>query len=117
MSRGTVQRKATLKKLIERDSSIGDRTSDDEAVIIEWRKKMFIFFHIFFLESPKTMLSILIQKEKQKNVLSRNDAQKINNQLDMLREILFNQHDVTIHDLIKRSSRSDKPIAKNDIVR
>ncbi|CAF2054688.1 unnamed protein product [Rotaria magnacalcarata] len=97
MSRGTVQRKATLKKLIERDSSIGDRTSDDEA-------------------NRRRLCYQLIQKEKQKNVLSRNDAQKINNQLDMLREILFNQHDVTIHDLIKRSSRSDKPIAKNDIL-
>ncbi|CAF4222861.1 unnamed protein product [Rotaria socialis] len=95
MSRGTVQRRAALKKVIERDSSIGDRTSDDEA-------------------NRRRLCYQLIQKEKQKNVLSRNDTQKINNQLDMLREILFNQHD--INDLMKRSNRSDKPSAKNDIL-
>ncbi|CAF1017836.1 unnamed protein product [Rotaria sordida] len=93
MSKVTVQRKSTLKKFLDRDSSICDRSSDNG---INQRRPCYQ----------------LIQKEKQRKCLSMKDIRQ--DQLDILREILFNQRD--INELIKKSNRSDKIISKNNII-
>ncbi|CAF2947726.1 unnamed protein product [Rotaria sp. Silwood2] len=94
MSKVPVQRKSTFKKFLDRDSSIGDRLSDDG---INQRRPCYQ----------------LIQKEKQRKCLPMNDIRK--DQLDILREILFNQRD--INELIKKPNRSDKIISKNNCIR
>ncbi|CAF4420749.1 unnamed protein product, partial [Rotaria magnacalcarata] len=109
------QKKSTLKKRQDWDTSIGDlsqhRLSDDEAS----RRK----------QAYQSRNLQLIQDEKQRKLLAKavHDARKNNsNQLGILREILFNERD--IDELMQRSnhvmhSRSDKalPVPKNSIVR
>ncbi|CAF4628941.1 unnamed protein product [Rotaria sp. Silwood1] len=92
MSKITVQRKSNLKKNLDRDLSIGggDRLSDDG---INQRRPCYQLF----------------QREKQRKCLPINNIRK--DQLDILREILFNQRD--INELIKKPNRSDKIISKN----
>ncbi|CAF3556753.1 unnamed protein product [Rotaria socialis] len=109
------QKKSTLKKRQDWDTSIGDlsqhRLSDDEAS----RRK----------QAYQSRNLQLIQDEKQRKLLAKavHDARKNNsNQLGILREILFNERDVD--ELMQRSnhlmhSRSDKalPVPKNSILR
>ncbi|CAF2506563.1 unnamed protein product [Rotaria sp. Silwood2] len=108
------QKKSTLKKRQDWDTSIGDlsqhRLSDDEAS----RRK----------QSYQSRNLQLIQEEKQRKLLVKavHDARKNNsNQLGILREILFNERD--IDELMQRStnvlqtSRSDKALPKNSILR
>ncbi|CAF3528209.1 unnamed protein product [Rotaria sordida] len=108
------QKKSTLKKRQDWDSSVGDlsqhRLSDDEAS----RRK----------QAYQSRNVQLIQGEKQRKILAKavHDARKNNNhQLGILREILFNERD--IDELMQKSnnvlqtSRSDKALPKNNMLR
>jgi len=108
------QKKPTLKKRHDWDSSIGDlsqhRLSDDETN----RRK----------QAYQSRNLVLIQEEKQRKLLAKavHDARKNNsNQLGILREILFNERDVD--ELMQRSnqvlqtSRTDKFVPKSSILR
>ncbi|UJR35954.1 hypothetical protein I4U23_028695 [Adineta vaga] len=108
------QKKTTLKKHQDWDSTVGDlsqhRLSDDETS----RRK----------QAYQSRNLQLIQEEKQRKVLAKavQDAKKNNsNQLGILREILFNERD--IDELVQKSnhvlhsSRSEKFVPKSSVLR
>ncbi|CAF1381588.1 unnamed protein product [Adineta ricciae] len=108
------QKKPTLKKHQDWDSSVGDlsqhRLSDDEAS----RRK----------QAYQSRNLQLIQEEKQRKILAKavQDAKKNNNsQLGILREILFNERDIDQlmqkSNHVLQSSRSEKFVPKSSVLR